>query len=62
MKKVEAIIKPFKLDEVKTALSKIGVQLAPPFNERHTPPCAVPTAFQVTKLMLFGMKPTWPSQ
>ena len=26
MKKVEAIIKPFKLDEVKTALSKIGVQ------------------------------------
>jgi len=26
VKKVEAIIKPFKLDEVKTALSKIGVQ------------------------------------
>jgi len=26
MKKVEAIIKPFKLDEVKAALSKIGVQ------------------------------------
>jgi nitrogen regulatory protein P-II 1 len=26
MKKVEAIIKPFKLDEVKQALSKIGVQ------------------------------------
>ena len=26
MKKVEAIIKPFKLDEVKNALSKIGVQ------------------------------------
>ena len=26
MKKVEAIIKPFKLDEVKSALSKIGVQ------------------------------------
>jgi nitrogen regulatory protein PII len=26
MKKVEAIIKPFKLDEVKEALSKIGVQ------------------------------------
>jgi nitrogen regulatory protein P-II 1 len=25
MKKVEAIIKPFKLDEVKTALSEIGV-------------------------------------
>jgi nitrogen regulatory protein P-II 1 len=26
MKKIEAIIKPFKLDEVKHALSKIGVQ------------------------------------
>ena len=26
MKKVEAIIKPYKLDEVKTALSKIGGQ------------------------------------
>jgi len=26
VKKVEAIIKPYKLDEVKTALSKIGVQ------------------------------------
>ncbi|HYA92960.1 MAG TPA: P-II family nitrogen regulator [Thermodesulfobacteriota bacterium] len=26
MKKIEAIIKPFKLDEVKQALSKIGVQ------------------------------------
>ena len=26
MTKVEAIIKPFKLDEVKTALTKIGVQ------------------------------------
>jgi nitrogen regulatory protein PII len=26
VKKVEAIIKPFKLDEVKNALSKIGVQ------------------------------------
>ena len=26
MKKVEAVIKPYKLDEVKTALSKIGVQ------------------------------------
>lgn len=26
MKKVEAIIKPFKLDEVKDALSKIGIQ------------------------------------
>jgi nitrogen regulatory protein P-II 1 len=26
MKKVEAIIKPFKLDEVKEALSQIGVQ------------------------------------
>ena len=26
MKKVEAIIKPFKLDEVKQALSEIGVQ------------------------------------
>jgi nitrogen regulatory protein PII len=25
MKKIEAIIKPFKLDEVKTALSEIGV-------------------------------------
>ncbi len=25
MKKIEAIIKPFKLDEVKTALTKIGV-------------------------------------
>jgi len=26
MKKIEAIIKPFKLDEVKNALTKIGVQ------------------------------------
>jgi nitrogen regulatory protein P-II 1 len=26
VKKIEAIIKPFKLDEVKNALSKIGVQ------------------------------------
>ena len=26
MKKVEAIIKPFKLDEVKDALSKVGIQ------------------------------------
>jgi len=26
MKKIEAIIKPFKLDEVKDALNKIGVQ------------------------------------
>jgi nitrogen regulatory protein PII len=26
MKKVEAIIKPFKLDDVKAALSKIGIQ------------------------------------
>ena len=26
MKKVEAIIKPFKLDEVKEALSAVGVQ------------------------------------
>jgi len=26
LKKVEAIIKPFKLDEVKEALSEIGVQ------------------------------------
>jgi nitrogen regulatory protein PII len=26
MKKIEAIIKPFKLEEVKNALSKIGVQ------------------------------------
>jgi nitrogen regulatory protein PII len=26
MKKVEAVIKPFKLDEVKNALSHIGVQ------------------------------------
>ncbi len=26
MKKIEAIIKPFKLDEVKEALSKTGVQ------------------------------------
>ncbi len=26
MKRIEAIIKPFKLDEVKAALSKIGVQ------------------------------------
>jgi len=25
MKKIEAIVKPFKLDEVKTALNKIGV-------------------------------------
>jgi nitrogen regulatory protein P-II 1 len=26
MKKIEAIIKPFKLDEVKTALTEVGVQ------------------------------------
>ena len=26
MKKIEAVIKPFKLDEVKNALTKIGVQ------------------------------------
>ena len=26
MKKIEAIVKPFKLDEVKHALTKIGVQ------------------------------------
>ncbi len=26
MKKIEVIIKPFKLDEVKNALTKIGVQ------------------------------------
>ena len=26
MKKVEAVIKPFKLDEVKNALSQVGVQ------------------------------------
>ena len=26
MKKVEAVIKPFKLDEVKSALSQVGVQ------------------------------------
>jgi nitrogen regulatory protein P-II 1 len=26
MKKIEAIIKPFKLDEVKTALTKMGIQ------------------------------------
>ncbi|MFP6640556.1 MAG: P-II family nitrogen regulator, partial [Myxococcota bacterium] len=26
MKKIEAIIKPFKLDEVKEALSEVGVQ------------------------------------
>ena len=26
MKKVEAIIKPFKLDEVKEALQKVGIQ------------------------------------
>ena len=26
MKKIEAIIKPFKLDEVKSALTKIGIQ------------------------------------
>ncbi|HDP34464.1 MAG TPA: P-II family nitrogen regulator, partial [Candidatus Hydrogenedentes bacterium] len=26
MKKVEAIIKPFKLEEVKEALAKVGVQ------------------------------------
>ena len=26
MKKIEAIIKPFKLDEVKNALSLIGIQ------------------------------------
>ncbi|MEE9181986.1 MAG: P-II family nitrogen regulator, partial [candidate division NC10 bacterium] len=26
MKKIEAIIKPFKLDEVKNALAEIGIQ------------------------------------
>ena len=26
MKKIEAVIKPFKLDEVKTALTQVGVQ------------------------------------
>ncbi|MGH7361943.1 MAG: P-II family nitrogen regulator, partial [Candidatus Methylomirabilales bacterium] len=26
MKKIEAIIKPFKVDEVKTALAEIGIQ------------------------------------
>jgi nitrogen regulatory protein P-II 1 len=26
MKKIEAIVKPFKLDEVKTALAEIGIQ------------------------------------
>ena len=26
MKKIEAIVKPFKLDEVKNALTKLGVQ------------------------------------
>ena len=26
MKKIEAIIKPFKLDEVKDALSEVGIQ------------------------------------
>ena len=26
MKKIEAIIKPFKLNEVKTALNEIGIQ------------------------------------
>ena len=26
MKKIEAIIKPFKLDDVKTALTKLGIQ------------------------------------
>jgi nitrogen regulatory protein P-II 1 len=26
MKKIEAIIKPFKLDEVKNSLSQIGIQ------------------------------------
>jgi nitrogen regulatory protein P-II 1 len=26
MKKIEAIIKPFKLDEVKTALNEVGIQ------------------------------------
>ena len=26
MKKIEAIIKPFKLDDVKEALNKIGIQ------------------------------------
>ena len=26
MKKIEAVIKPFKLDEVKTALAQVGVQ------------------------------------
>ena len=26
MKKIEAIIKPFKLDDVKDALNKIGIQ------------------------------------
>src|SRR5947199_7040775 len=27
-----------------------------------SPPCDVPMAFQVMKLILFGTKPTWPSQ
>ena len=26
MKKIEAIIKPFKLDEVKSALAEVGIQ------------------------------------
>ena len=27
MKKIEAIIKPFKLDEVKSALAEVGIQI-----------------------------------
>ena len=46
MKKIEAVIKPFKLDEVKEALHEVGLQvhhgargqrLRPP--ERPTPNC-----------------------
>ncbi len=33
MKKVEAIIKPFKLDDVKEALNEIGIQGFIPSNE-----------------------------
>ena len=29
MKKIEAIIKPFKLDEVKEALQEVGLQASP---------------------------------
>ena len=34
MKKVEAIIKPFKLDEVKEALHEIGVSASPSLRRR----------------------------